>query len=98
MHGPSERVGRACGESAGGPEDRGGCRAAREHERGRSAGGQPPAGSKACGLLCTAVSFFDRFDLDLILNIAAGVILAGVVLGVLYFILWGVFMLIAADG
>ncbi|MCE2558139.1 MAG: ankyrin repeat domain-containing protein, partial [Acidobacteria bacterium] len=32
----------------------------------------------------SGVSFFDRFDPDVILNIAAGVILAGVVLGVLY--------------
>ena len=37
----------------------------------------------------------DRFDLDLILNIAAGVILAGVVLGMLYVIVWFVLMLIA---
>ena len=43
------------------------------------------------------MSFFDRFDLDVILNIAAGVILAGVVLGVLYFIFWCVFMFIAAN-
>ena len=45
----------------------------------------------------SGVSFFDRFDLDVILNIAAGVILAGVVLGVLYFIFWCVFMFIAAN-
>lgn len=41
------------------------------------------------------MSFLDRFDLDLILNIAAGVILGGAVLGVLWLAVSLVMWLIA---
>jgi len=40
-------------------------------------------------------TFLDRFDLDVILNVAAGVILGGIVLGALYLAFTLVMWLIA---